>query len=332
MNIASKSFFVISLCLFCLYSGPLNAEESEKKLFSFSVETTLGFFYGQGEEIVYKDTDGTYLSELLWDMKPLLYYGTALSVKVQIPSWPVSFYAVPSVKIGVDGRSGFVQDRDWMDTSHDDLTHYSEHDTYIYDSWFFDGDLGVSIPLRPGKTFNPELSLFGRFSYMELRWISRDGYIQYGPNYNRTGPPYVVWDDSFSKIETPGPGIQYSQFWILVSPGFAADFPILSFFTLNCSFTITPLIWAAAEDLHLIKNMEFLDYPKGGLALEPEIQALFFLNRRCSLSLRASWRYITGATGDSWMKTLSGQTYSAAGSAGAGFHALDTGISFKINF
>jgi outer membrane protease len=192
MNIASKSFFVISLCLFCIHSRPLNAEESEKKLFSFSVETTLGFFYGQSEEIVYKDTDGAYLSELLWDMKPLLYYGAALSVKVQIPSWPVSLYAMPSVKIGVAGRSGSVEDRDWMDTTHDYLTHYSKHDSYTYDSWFFDGDLGVSIPLRPGKTFNPALSLFGRFSYMEMKWISRDGYIQYGEN-NHSSPPFNSW-------------------------------------------------------------------------------------------------------------------------------------------
>jgi outer membrane protease len=312
--------------------APLKAEEAEMRLVSFSVENTVGFFYGQGEEIVYKDTNGTYLSELLWDMKPLLYFGAALSVKVQIPSWPIGFYATPSVKIGVAGRSGFIEDRDWMDPGHNDLTHYSKHDSYIYDSWFFDGDIGVSIPLRPGETLNPTFSFFGRFSYMELKWISRNGYIQYGANYNRPGPPYAVWNDSFPKIEITGPGIQYSQFWILISPGIAADFPLSGFFTLNCSFTITPLIWAAAEDLHLITNTQFLDYPRGGLALEPEIQALFFLNRRCSLSLRASWRYITNSTGDSWKRSLYGETYERTGTVGAGFHALDTGISFQVYF
>jgi outer membrane protease len=314
-----------------MFPSPLKAEESEKKLLAFSVETTLGFFYGQGEEIVYKDTDGTYLSELLWDMKPLLYYGSALSLEVQIPAWPVSFYAAPSVKIGIDGRSGFIEDRDWLDTNNDFLTHYSKHDSFIYSSWFFDADIGVSLPLRPGRTFNPVVSVFNRFSYMELKWISRDGYTQYGANFSFS-PPYDSWSDSFSKIEVSGPGIQYSQFWVLVSQGFAADFPILSFLTLNCSFTITPLIWAAAEDLHLVKNEQYLDYPQGGLALEPEIQALFFPNRRCSLSLRVSWRYITGAVGDSWVKAISGKNYEKTGAAGAGYHALDTGISFKVYF
>jgi outer membrane protease len=332
MNIALKRFFVISFCFFCIFPGLLRAEEPEKKLFSFSVETTLGFFYGQSEEIVYKNANAVYLSELLWDMKPLLYYGAGLSVRLQIPSWPVSFYTAASAKIGVAGRSGFIEDRDWMDPDHDKLTHYSKHDSYTYDSWFFDGDLGVSIPLRPGKTFNPVLSVFGRFSYMEMKWISRDGYIQYGEN-NHSFPPFESWDDSFEKIDTPGPGIKYSQFWMIVSPGFAADFPLSGFFTLNCAFTITPAIWAAAEDLHLARDLQFLDYPRGGLALEPEIGVVFFPDSRCSLSLKASWRYMTGAAGHSWRKDINTDGYIPEGeSSGAGFHALSTGISFKVYF
>ncbi|MDR2071689.1 MAG: omptin family outer membrane protease, partial [Treponema sp.] len=271
-------------------------------------------------------------SELLWDMKPLLYYGAALSVKLQIPSWPVGFYAAPSAKIGIAGRSGFIEDRDWLDSTDNYLTNYSIHDNYMENAWFFDGDIGISLPLRPGRTFNPVISAFGRFSYMEMRWISRDGYTQYGDNSSLM-PPYVPWDDSFPKIKFSGEGIQYSQFWILVAPGIAANFPLSSFFTLNCAFTITPIIWAAAEDLHLSKNWEFKDYPQGGLAFEPQIQALFFPNRRCSLSLQVSWRYISGAIGDSWKKPITGSTlYIKTGTAGAGFHALNTGISFKVYF
>jgi outer membrane protease len=315
-----------------MLSGPVDAEESPPKLFSFSVETTLGFFYGQSEEIVYKDADGTYLSELLWDMKPVLYYGAGLSIELQIPSWPVGLYTAISTKIGVAGRSGFIEDRDWLDPDHDELTHFSKHDSYIYDSWFFDGDLGLSIPLRPGKTFNPAISVFGRFSYMEMKWIARDGYIQYGKN-NKSAPPFIPWDDSFEKQDILGTGINYSQFWIIVSPGIVADFPLSRFFALNCAFTITPAIWVAAEDLHLARKLEFLDYPRGGLALEPEIRVSFFPNSRCSLSLRVSFRYMTGATGPSWMKASSSDMYYPQGNtSGAGFHALNSGISFKVYF
>jgi outer membrane protease len=337
MNIVPKSFFVIIFCLFGAPPSLFGVEEAPKKLFSYSIETTVGFFYGQSEEIVYKDSNGAYLSELLWDMKPLLYYGTALSLELQIPSCPVSFYTDLSTKIGIAGRSGFIEDRDWLHP--DFLTNYSIHNCSTYDSRFFDVDIGVSIPLRPGKTFNPALSFFIRFSYMKMKWIAWDGYIQYGDNYTFYYPEetdhFVPWDDSFKKIGTSGSILMYSQSCILLSPGFTAIFPLSRFFTLNYSFTITPLVFTASEDLHLLADTQFLDYPQGGLALEPEIRTLFFLNSRCSLSLRVSWRYIAGAVGYSWRKKGidSDSGYISQGkSGGAGFHALNTGLSFKVYF
>jgi outer membrane protease len=307
-------------------------------VFSFSAAATIGFFYGQSEEIVYKDSSNTYLSELLWDMKPLVHFGADMSFELQIPSWPVGLYADLSVKKGISGFSGFMEDRDWMHPTEDYLTHYSRHNSYTYDSWFFDGDLGVSIPLRRGKTFNPALSVFCRFSCMEMKFVSRDGYTQYGPNNTPIPDDTISWEDSFPKIDSPGEGIRYSQSWIIVSPGIAASFPLSRFFTLDCSFTITPLVFVNTEDLHLSKNMQYIDKPQGGLALEPEIRAFFFLNSSYSLSLRVSWRYMTGARGNSWIKNMdpdspdSGKVTFGGTSGGAGFNALNTGLSFKIYF
>jgi outer membrane protease len=299
-------------------------------LFSFSLEAGLGFFYGWSEEIVYKDNSTKYLSELLWDMKPLLYYGAALSFEARAPSWPAGLYTDLSVKLGSSGRSGIIEDRDWLHPEKDYLTNYSRHDSYIEDAWFFDGDIGAAFPLNPGGAFNPAISFFWRFSYMKLRWLSRDGYIQYGPNSGPLEP--IPWEDYFPKSETPGPGIQYTQLWIIFSPGVAASFPISRFFALDCSFTVSPFIQAAAEDLHLLKSTQFEDRLQGGLALEPEIRVFFFPNSRCSLSLRVSWRSISGAKGHSRFKTAGAETYSPGGTSGAGFHALDTGISFKVYF
>ncbi|MDR1127840.1 MAG: omptin family outer membrane protease [Treponema sp.] len=338
MNKSLKRGFVISFCLFCAFPPSPEADEPLKRpppffgLFSFSLETTVGFLYGQGEEIVYKNNSDKYLSELLWDLKPLLYYGAALSFEARAPSWPVGFYTDLSVKMGISGRSGIIEDRDWLHKEKDYMTHYSRHDNYIEDARFFDWDLGAAFRLNPGGAFNPALSLFWRFSYMELRWLSRDGYIQYGANSGLSGSSLIPWEDSFSKSETPGPGIQYTQMWILASPGVAASFPISSFFALDCAFTVSPFIRAAAEDLHLLKNTQFEDSIQGGLALEPEIRVFFFPNSRCSLSLRVSWRSIRGTKGYSRFKTAGAETYSPGGASGAGFHALDTGISFKVYF
>jgi outer membrane protease len=333
MNIALKGFFVISLWLLCISAFPLDAEDPPKKLFSFSLETSLGFFYGQSEEIVYKTKDGDYMSELLWDIKPLLYTELGLAAKLQIPSWPVAFYTAFSAKIGINGRSGIMEDRDWLDTNDDFLTHYSRHDDYILDAWFIDADIGVSRLLRPGKAFNPELSAFFRLSYMKMEWISRDGYIQYGDNIPvQMGPELKPWEESWPKTDRSGSGIRYSQLWILVSPGFAASFPVSDFFTLDCSFTITPLIIVAAEDMHLLRDLEYQDRPLGGIAMEPEFRITFFPNRICSLSLKVLWRYINGSIGRSWRRSIGNGEYRLNGYSGAGFNVLDTGISFKVYF
>jgi outer membrane protease len=340
MNIALKGVFVISLYLLCAFPLPLKAEEPVKKLFSFSLEPTLsffysleptlGFFYGQSEEIVYKNNTGDYLSELLWDMKPLLYCGIDLSLGLQIPSWrPVSVYTVLSAKIGKDGFSGIMEDRDWQQPDADFLTNYSRHNAFISDAWFFDADIGLSRPLRPGMAFNPALSVFVRLSYMEMTWIARDGYTQYGENNDNS--PYVPWDDSFDKIPMEGDGIQYSQKWLLVSPGLAAGLPLSDFFTLDFSFTITPFVIAAAEDLHLITKMEYQDRPRCGIALEPECRITFFPNRLCSLSFRASWRYISGSAGQAWKRPISGGIYTDSGTGGGGLNVLNAGISLKIS-
>jgi outer membrane protease len=331
MNIALKGFFVISLWLLCISAFPLNAEEPPKKLFSFSVGTSLGFFHGRSEEIVYKNKDGDYLSELLWDIKSLLYTGMDLSLRLQIPSWPATFYTVFSEKIGFNGRSGIMEDRDW-DMNDSFLTHYSRHDNYILGAWFIDADIGASFPLRPGMASNSDLSVFIRLSYMKLEWISRDGYTQYGKNNHNGSFPYVPWDDSFPKEASPGPAIQYKQQWLFLSPGIAAAFPVSDFFTLGGSFTITPLIMATAEDLHMLRNLEFQDRPRGGIALEPEFRITFFPNRLCSLSLKASWRYINGSAGRSWKRYTGSSEYQDNGNSGAGFNVLDTGISFKLYF
>jgi outer membrane protease len=332
MNIALKTCFVISLCLFfAVPCFPDTEEPGSGNLFSLSAEAIFGVLYGEGQEIVYKDAKGNYLSELLWDMKPLFYVGATLSLKLR-PSWPVGFYTTLSAKSGIPGPSGDTEDRDWLDSDHDYLTHYSKHDNYTNSALFLDGDLGISIPLRPGKSFNPAVSVFGRVSYMKLEWSSRDGYTQYGPNGTML-PPFDEWEDSFPKKESSGPAIQYSQTWFFISPGLAADFPVSRFLSLSCSFTITPFLWAVAEDEHknTAKQVRYKDYPQGGLGMEPKAWAVFFPASRFSLSLQASYRYISGSKGDTWRKTPN-SPYIQDGTGGAGFHALDAGISVKVNF
>ncbi|MDR0450590.1 MAG: omptin family outer membrane protease, partial [Treponema sp.] len=130
-NITAFRLFVIiftALCLETLFFPRALQGQAEEGggagtfPYTFSVSPAIGFFAGQGEEIVYRsERSGTYLSELLWDIKPLVYSGLVLDVSQK--KSPGFFYSV-SLKFGFPMMSGLLEDRDWL-ALNGALSHYS---------------------------------------------------------------------------------------------------------------------------------------------------------------------------------------------------------------
>jgi outer membrane protease len=328
-TIAFIGIFVISLGIFftpapaCSQTLTLGNTE-----FIISTETKFGLLYGEGEEIVYGAPSGAaYLSQLLWDMKPLFYFGAGVSLAVKNPSWPVGLYTGLSVKAGFPGTSGSMEDRDWLDDDNQYLTNFSTHTNNTISALFLDYDLGVSIPIRLKGTYTMDLTVFGRLSWMNLEWLARDGYTQYG-SHTTGSTDYGPWDPSLPKNAHSGPAIRYRQTWLMVAPGVTLDFPVLNLFSIGVSFTVSPLIWASAEDFHLIRNLQFNDYPRWGISLEPRLEFVYSPGDRLALSLYASYRYISGARGDIYQNN--NPLLRTLGGAGAGYNALDAGLSLNI--
>ncbi|GHV18219.1 hypothetical protein FACS189493_7260 [Spirochaetia bacterium] len=297
--------------------------------FTLTAETQFGIMYGEGEEIVYGAPSGApYLSQLLWDIKPLTYFGAGLSLVVKNPALPVGFFTGLLVKAGIPGFTGSMEDRDWQDNDQQYLTNFSTHDNYTAGAFFLDYDLGVSIPIRLTEKRTMDLKIFGRFSWMDLEWISYDGYLQYGA-HSYGSPDYGPWDASLAKTYSYGPAVGYNQVWILAAPGIAADIPVGDLFSIGVSFTISPFIWANAYDSHFKRELQFKDYPSGGLMLEPWGELVFSPNERLAIALHGSYRYISGAQGDGYHRITTGE-YVLDGSGGAGYYALNAGLSLKV--
>ncbi|GHV81880.1 hypothetical protein AGMMS49991_04380 [Spirochaetia bacterium] len=332
-TIAFIGIFVISLCLLFTpipaCSQPLTLGNTR---FIISTEAAFGLMYGEGEEILYGAPNGApYLSQLLWDMKPLLYVGSALSLAVKNPSWPVGIYTSVTVKAGIPGNTGSMEDRDWLDDDNQYLTHYSIHDNNTTGAFLLDYDLGVSIPIRFKQAYTMDLTVFGRLSWMQMEWFSQGGYTQYGEN-NHQYPPFVEWDAGFPKASISGPAISYRQMWLIAGPGLILDFPVWKLFSVSISFTVSPFIWGAAVDNHLRpdKFKQYNDYPRWGISLEPQMEFAYSPDDRFSLSVYVSYRLISGAKGDTYQDN--NPSLRSANAIGAGYHALDTGLSLKISF
>jgi outer membrane protease len=328
-------FFVSILYVF-LAAAPLVAETEapvpRQFPYTFSVGASTGFLYGQGEEIVYKyENSDVYLSQLLWDLKPLFYVGSALSFSRRDPGEKLGFFGELLVKFGIPRQTGSMEDRDWMSiVNNNDLTHFSSHDNYTKGVLLIDFSTGISLPL-PFKT-GPFLKSFIGLSYMRFKWTAQDGYYQYA---ERTGTGiYEPWDESIEKTMVYGPAIAYSQEWLIFTLlGYSLDIPLFDFFTLSFSFQMGPVIFCKARDDHLIKGVQYNDYVSGGIMLEPRGEVVFSPHQRVLLSLYCGYRRIRGSRGESLEIWQSGaEARSEFDSAGAGYAALDTGLSLKVQF
>jgi outer membrane protease len=324
------------------YSQTRAAGFGKDSRLGFSAQALTGILYGQAEEIVYRNSQSPdYLSQLLWDVKPLAYAGAGLSFTMNELRDAPGFYTNISFKAGIPLRTGRMEDRDWLNSlDHSILTNYSASDNYTTRAFLTDLALGVSIPLKHQDRILAFLKLEGAVSYMYFNWMARDGYYQ----YDEAGG----WDPSDPQVPLYGEQAAYYQHWLTVSPGIAVTIPIRSRWQIEVSLNAAPgSIWVWDLDKHVgmertLQNnpslnqnrpTEFQDRSTGGVLLESGLEVSYSFNERLALTGAVSYRHIRNSRGDSRNRRTGG-VYSSWGYnlAGAGFRALDAGLTLKVFF
>ncbi|MDR3167257.1 MAG: omptin family outer membrane protease [Treponema sp.] len=318
------SYFVFTL--------PAEAETTKSDVFyfpyTFSVSSSFGLLYGQGEEIVYKTPEADrYLSQLLWDMKSLFYVASSLDLSRIDPWEGIGFFTGLSVKFGISGKTGKMEDRDWL-SPYEYLTHYSSHDNYSQGNLLLDFSLGLSLPINNRILFK----FYGTLVYMSLSWAAQDGYYQYAKEQDDI---YQPWDESIQKVDMFGSVINYSQEWLIIVSGLALQVSLSPCLGAEFSLQIGPPIHCYAQDEHIYTGTIYKDIISGGIYLEPRGRLFFSPHKKIELSLELSYRMLKGGQGVSYYRTDDTESFSKARSfdgAGAAYSVLDTGLSFKIRF
>ncbi|MDR2740236.1 MAG: omptin family outer membrane protease [Treponema sp.] len=286
-----------------------------KTPYRISLAASAGALIGEAEEIVYKYAGrDDKMSQLLWDLKPMAYLGSALSVSRADPLAGLGATADLSVKFGLPLPSGSMEDRDWENS--ENLTHFSTHDAYIEGgTLLFDFAGGITIPIQQTVALKALFAL----SYMQFSWAGKDGYGSY-------------MSEHWVKHDFEGTVITYDQAWLIFSPGIGVFWPFHRAVSLDFRFFISPLIYARAEDNHLARALRFNDYMRGGLCVEPSLDIVFSPNRFFSLAAHGSWRHIAGSRGDTSQRdtSINDAAWLVENKAGAGFTALDAGLSLKF--
>jgi outer membrane protease len=303
-------FWVFYNILFHLFST--HAEP----LYSVSNSASFGAFYGQVEEIVYKDNGSRdYWSQLLWNMDPLLFWGVSMNFERRNPLDGLGFFTEAALKYGVNADSGVMEDRDWQG-DHGQLTNYSRQYNYTQNALLLNLDAGVSFPLFKIFVFK----IYGTILFVDFAFESRDGYTQYTASYADT------WNDSLPKKPYIGPAINYKQMWFIGGLGASLTLP-LDYFKINVAFNANPILFCAAHDSHLTYGGEFYDNVQGGFSLEPKVELSFFISR-FTIAFFFSHKYTTDASGSTQIK-VSGR-YIESGVAGAGFSIIEMGLTLKV--
>ena len=296
--------------------------------YTLSSSASFGFLYGQSEEQVYKEDAETLWSQLLWDMKPLFYYGSALELSPlkSIQRWGP--FAALSFRFGFPNKTGVMEDRDWLGTD-SALTDFSSHDNYTRGATLVDASIGVSIPIASLLVIKGYLA----YSYMFFAWSGRDGYGDY-----ITMGHYVY----------SGVVINFSQMWNIVSGGIAVSYSFLDVFSVSAALQLGTVVSYSAVDDHLTNKIQdinptrngrqFTDTASGGLLLEPRFEFTWSPLNKLSVALSVGWRRISALQGTSVLirqeasRTGSNNTPQSAGIIGAAYSVLDTGLSIKVRF
>jgi outer membrane protease len=280
--------------------------------YRISLAAAYGLLIGQSEEIVYKYAGkDDMMSQLLWDLKPMLYLGSALSFSRSDPLSGLGAALDMSVKFGLPLKSGSMEDRDWQNPDPKELTDFSTHDAYLEGApLLFDLSGGITIPIKSVVAVKALVSL----SYMQFSWAGKDGYGEY-------------MKTDWKRHDFNGTVITYDQAWLIFSPGIGLFWPLSRDLSLDFRFFISPWIYAGDEDNHVERNIQFNDYMQGGLYLEPILDIAFTPNHFFSLILHGSWRHIAGTRGDT---SINGSSTLYKDEAGAGFSAFDLGLSCKF--
>lgn len=302
---------------------------SEAKPWSFTISPQIGFIYGQAVEIVYKSPNSNLnLSELLWDLKPLVYTGFSADFFPRDPAERHSFFTGLDFKCGLPLKAGAMEDRDWMNNKFDYFTHYSRHDAYSRHAVLIDLSTGYSWRL----TSFLYLKAYADFSYMRFSWSAKDGYIQY-PTYD-SSTEYPKWTDNLPKNYIDGELIRYAQNWFIFSPGLTITAKLNRLFAFEGSFNISPFVLCADRDDHFERGRYFKDYLSGGRFVKSSGVLIFSPLKNFDVILDFSYSHITGTRGyvDTYSTGAYGDLYLGRdeGIAGAGYSSFDLGLAARI--
>ncbi|MDR1858998.1 MAG: omptin family outer membrane protease [Treponema sp.] len=322
-TIGTITAFAILVIIF-FSAQPVQAQEG----YAVSLSPLFGMAHGHAEEIVYPagNTRAPLLSELLWDIKPVFYYGFSLGFSQVDPRERWGFFSSLALKTGIPGTSGYLEDRDWMSVENANLTHYSKHYNYTREMFLLDAGAGLSFPFKRLML----LKTCANVSFTRLSFFGMDGYGIYARRIE-SGIYAPIYDDPENADFSGKKVISYTQEWLTVALGVSFGYFFQANFLAELTFLVSPLVFCVDLDEHKERSNQYRDYLLGGLSIEPGMRLSLTASRWLDISWEFSWRHVRGTRGATYVRNPIGTgIWAQEGEAGAGLSIINTSLALKI--
>jgi len=267
-----------------------------------SIQT--GVIHGATKEMVFDQ--GQKISEIAWDMKPIIVTGYAISAR---PHKRVATHF--SYWSGVNNHIGSVEDSDFKDGI---KLSFSKHTATLERAYLADFYIGYDFL----KSDPVALTGIVGYSLRRIKMGAKDGYVE--------SPPGSTPKDIF------GMGIAYEQIYKFPYIGIAFDYVLQKKLTLNLSTFYSNHVAIDTLDNHFRRGIDFYDIVRGGVyyALGPSVH--FRIGENNVLSASSLYMNVKEVRGNSYSVDTSTGEKSSIRENGAGtrFDAYTVVLSWTV--
>ena len=280
---------------------------------NYEIRVNHGFLQGVGNEYVYKDNQGTKLSELIWNLESVKLIGMGFTYGTERPySINADFYA------NYMKSTSDMDDYDWV-LPISDWTHWSNSPTDINGVYKLDVNLQYKIPLN---SFS--LLFLAGYKYDVYKWVA-------------SGGTYVYSDDDGSNFRgykgnlPDTPGISYNQFFTIPYIGVGASLGGDSF-SIESKLLYSSAVSAKDEDTHHLRDLFFEDIFEEGTFIQVNLLGKYKLTD--SIGINGSYIYEEHLVNKGYTVTtdLTDGSKDTSGYGAAGIANKVSTISLGLNY
>ncbi|MCL2381675.1 MAG: omptin family outer membrane protease [Treponema sp.] len=221
-----------------------------------------GVRFGLTQELVYEGNNR--ISQLDWtDL-------TVPNIGFTVHAGARNFFFRAGLVSAIPAVSGEMENFDFLIPGSQEVSHYSWHENNL--------DKDFTLSFEAGYEFRFgiwRVTPSAGFQFRNRKWTASGGFLQY--------PVMGPWTGEEPKVRLNGPVISYEQaMWfpfVSLGIGFDHTFPHEGRWRVSIVGSIFPYIWAEANDIHFLRNMQFYDSMRGGIGYSFTLRYEFYPQR-----------------------------------------------------